>query len=206
MAETNLVAPGERIATEEEFASGANTYVENGVIYASAFGSVVKANGSVSVESATKREVKMIDKGMLVIGTVTDDMRSVIFVRLDDIVVGRKEYLALKDGKIVADKRPGRSPMGRSGADNRFHEVREKTCGVGDTILAKVLYNDKDSYTLGLIGDEYGVVFAKCGKCGGEMDYDNRARMLECRECRTRDRRKVSALYGEYERIRALFA
>jgi len=201
-----LVVPGEKIALEEEFNPGQNTYVENGVIYSSTFGIVSKADGAVSIVSGTGREIKIIDKGMLVIGNVTDDMRSVVFVELDTINVGHKEYLALKDGKIVLDKPRGRPAMGSHGRDNRFHEAREKLCGVGDTILAKVLYNDKDSYALGLIGDEYGVVYAKCAQCSGDMDYDRSARLLVCKECGATERRKVSALYGDAKAIRALFA
>lgn len=203
---TELVAPGERIATEEEFAAGQNTYADSGIIYASTFGSVSKGDGKISVVSATGREVRMIDKGMMVIGTVTDDMRSVIFVELSDINVGRKEYLALKDGKILPEKEGPMRPMGGRGRDNKFYESREKLVGIGDTILAKVLFNDKDSYMLGLHGEEFGVVYAKCGSCGGDMGLDEQRGQLVCNDCGFRERRKISVFYGRPEKIKALFA
>ena len=99
----DFVIPGEKVATEEEFVAGNNTFVEEGVIYATVIGSVVKENGAVSV-SAAGREIKIIDKDMLVLGTVTDDVKSVIFVKIDDINIDRKDYLALKDGKIIMDR------------------------------------------------------------------------------------------------------
>lgn len=159
MVEENaFVTPGEKIATEEEFASGNNTYVEEGVVYSAVIGNVVKTDGAVGVTTAG-REIKIIGRDMLVIGVVTDDMKNVMFVKLDDINIEKKDYLALKDGKIVAP-RP-RPQFGSRGGDrdrgNRFssrNERSEKPCGIGDTILARVQYNDKDSYTLSLNGRE----------------------------------------------------
>ncbi|MDE1865645.1 MAG: exosome complex RNA-binding protein Csl4 [Candidatus Micrarchaeota archaeon] len=208
MQDDTLVVPGERIATEEEFQPGRNTYTEGGAIYSSTFGTVKSAEGAVSVQPGTGREIKIIDKGMTVIGTVTDDMKSVIFVEIDAINIGKKEYLALKDGKILPPRPNGgaRAPMGRRGADNKFYEAKEKMCGVGDTVLAKVLFNDKDSYTLGILGEPFGVVFAKCGKCGEEMNWNQERHILVCSSCGSAERRKVSVFYGQPEKIKALFA
>ena len=107
---------------------------------------------------------------MLVIGVVTDDMKSVMFVKLDDINTERKDYLALKDGKIIGQAAKFRRPR-MGGRDNRFQlgENTKKPCGIGDTILARVQYNDKDSYTLSLNGRETGVIYSKCEICGGEV-------------------------------------
>jgi exosome complex component CSL4 len=202
----NFVMPGEKVATEEEFVAGSNTFVEEGVIYSSVIGNAVKENGAVSV-SAAGREIKIIDKNMLVLGTVTDDVKSVIFVKIGDINIDRKDYLALKDGKIIMDRpRPGRFGGSREGGrgDNRFHSERPvKPCAVGDTILARVLYNDKDSYTLSLNGNETGVIYAKCDECGSDMLSENNS--LVCSECGHREQRKISSLYNKPEDIKKLF-
>jgi len=199
----DFVIPGEKVATEEEFVAGNNTFVEDGVIYASVIGNAVKENGAVSV-SAAGREIKIIDKNMLVLGTVTDDVKSVIFVKIDDINIDRKDYLALKDGKIIMDRPRPQRFGGSRGGDNRFHSERPmKPCGVGDTILARVLYNDKDSYTLSLSGNETGVIYAKCGECASDMLSENN--MLVCKECGHRERRKISSLYNKPEDIKKLF-
>lgn len=203
----SFVTPGEKIATEEEFAAGHNTFVENGVIYSSVIGKVVKEGGSVAV-SASGREIKIIDRDMLVMGIVTDDVRSVIFVKIDDINIGSKDFLALKDGKIIAERPRMQRYGGGGGRDgNRFQSAGrpEKTCGVGDAILARVLYNDKDSYTLSLGGRETGVIYARCTLCGSGMQRgsDN---MLECKECGNKEHRKVSDLYDKPNEIKKLFA
>ncbi len=208
MIENNVfVTPGEKIATEEEFASGSNTYVEDGVIYSAVIGNVTKAEGSVGVATAG-REIKIIGRDMLVIGVVTDDMKNVTFVKLDDINIERKDYLALKDGKILAprDRSPRFAP--RTGRENRFSshsEKSQKPCGVGDTILARVLYNDKDSYTLSVDGRETGVIYAKCELCGSEVEQKAES-LLVCRECGHNEHRKISEYYNKPEEIKKLFA
>lgn len=214
MKDEKLVVPGEKIATEEEFKPGANTYVDNGMIYSSAYGTVTAAEGAVAVRNAG-RAIHVIDKGMIIIGTVTDDMRSVIFVRIDPINIGAKEYLALKDGKIIPERpRPGaRPPMRMHGvrensfADNKFvEEKKDSPVGIGDTILAKVLFNDKDSYTLGIRGDEFGVISSNCDMCGERMDYDADRRVLTCKACGRRAHRKVSVFYNDPNHIKSMFA
>jgi len=198
--EEKLVLPGEKIATEEEYAGGANTYTENGVIYASVIGSVNAAEKKVSVVPAG-RDIKTIDKNMLVIGTVTDMVKSVIFVKIDDISIDHKDYLALKDGKILLERpRPsfGRGPP-------RPAPRQEKICSVGDTVLAKVLYNDKDAYTLTLDCKECGVVHATCEECGGPLVFKKELNALVCKECGHREFRRASIFYDKPEEIRKLF-
>ncbi len=197
-----FVIPGERIATEEEMAAGSNTFIEDGIIYSSVIGNIIKENGSIAVAPAG-REIKIIDKNMLVLGTVTDDVKSVIFVKIGDINIEKKDYLALKDGKIIMD-RPRPSFGGGGGRDNRFHAEKPiKPCAVGDTILARVQYNDKDSYTLSLNGNETGVIYAKCEMCGNDLQRD--ANSLLCGECGHRERRKISDLYNKPQEIKSLF-
>ncbi len=201
-----VVSPGERLATEEEFNVGSNTYVESGAIYSSAFGALEISNGTINVNSGW-RNIKRIDKGMVVMGVVTDDMKSVMFVKVNDINIGRKEYLALKDGKIIADKPRmgrGRPQMGR-GRGQFGEEKSEKMCAVGDTILAKVLYNDKDSYTLGIRDPEMGVVYALCEQCGSDMELDKQRMLLVCNECKRVEHRKISTYYHDAKGIKALF-
>jgi exosome complex component CSL4 len=206
-----FVTPGEKIGTEEEFASGRNTYVEDGVIYSSVAGKITKEEGAVGVRPLG-REIILIGKDMLVMGVVTDDMKSVMFVKIDNVNIDRKDYLALKDGKIVAPRprpprfgdRGGGDRFG--GRDNKFGAPKsEKPCGIGDTIIARVLYNDKDSYTLSVMGRETGVIYAKCELCGGEMDQKGE-NLLVCRECAHRENRKLSEFYNKPQDIKKLFA
>lgn len=199
-----FVTPGEKIATEEEFVAGHNTYVENGLIYSTVIGRVVKSDGTVNV-SGSGREILVIDRDMLVMGTVTDDMKNVTFVKLSDININKKDYLAFKDGKILAPKpRPGGGRFGGDRGGNRFASKPQKMCGIGDTIIARVQYNDKDSYTLSLFGKETGVIYANCEKCGGELEVKGE-NFLVCKECTHKEYRKLSEYYNKPKEIQRLF-
>jgi exosome complex RNA-binding protein Csl4 len=206
MKENDIVVPGEKLASEEEYVHGVNTYVENDSIYASLLGRVAIKNGSIEV-APIAREIHEIDRGMAVIGSVTDYMKSVIFVKLDSIRTGNKEYIALKDGKIVLPRR--RPDFRRDGPHGYGHreprEEEEKMCKVGDTIVATVAYNDKEAYTLDMRMPEAGVVHSNCESCGGEMKHVGQE-MLECTACKHREHRKVSVYYGKPEGMRKLFA
>jgi exosome complex component CSL4 len=206
-----LVLPGERLATEEEFASSANTYIENGQIYSAIAGKVSIADGKISVHNQ-KKEIKKLRRNMLVLGTVTDDMRAVLFVKLDNVVAGGKEYMALKDGKILLPKERHGDRGGRGGfrgGDRRpqMHQMPQQTpkpCGVGDVILARVLGEEDDTYALKLDEPETGVVYAICEICGGELEESHDRNGFVCKSCKHVEYRKVSSLYkkpDEIERI-----
>lgn len=201
-----FVMPGEKLGIEEEFATGGNTYVENGVIYSAVTGIKTVKDGALSV-SPVGREVKTIGKDMMVLGSVVGDMKSVIFVKIDNINTENKEYIATKDGKILI-----RRPMERGGHFDRRgggHEQREqkpeRPCGIGDIIIANVQYNDKDSYALSMNSSESGVVYSHCSVCGEEMEPDRSGRVLECKACKHREFRKISTLYNKPEEIKRLF-
>ena len=214
MSESRMAMPGERLATEEEFVPGENTYVEEGTIFASAIGNVVADGGKISVKQVG-RHIKLIGRDMLIIGTVVESAKSVLFVRIDDINVEGKEYLALKDGKILA-KPPrsggprfrGRRERGPEGAPEREEreEAPTKPCNIGDTILARVQFNDKDSYQLAMDRPETGVIATRCGVCGGEVECNEQRTALKCLECGHDERRKISSLYNRSEEIKRLFA
>jgi exosome complex RNA-binding protein Csl4 len=207
-----FVTPGERLGIEEEFATGENTYVENGILYSAVTGIMQAKDGALSVRPVG-REIKKIGKEMLVLGSVVGDMKSVIFVKIDNINTDNKEYIASKDGKIVV-RRPmeggGRFHHGRDSRGPSMHgpaheESRpERPCGIGDIIIANVQYNDKDSYALSLNSRETGVVYSHCSVCGGEMLPDSGS-VLECKLCKHREMRKVSPLYNKPEEIKKLF-
>ncbi|MDE1810969.1 MAG: hypothetical protein KGH66_02935 [Candidatus Micrarchaeota archaeon] len=210
MSGNAMVVPGERLATEEEFVPGDNTYVEEGVIFASAMGSVVSEGGKISISQAG-RSIKIIGRDMMVIGKVTESAKSVLFVEIDSINMQGKDYLALKDGKILA--KPPRSGGPRFGGRDRGdapREAREETptrpCILGDTIIGRVQFNDKDSYQLTLDRPETGVISGRCSLCGGELSCNEERTALICVDCGHVNKRKISSLYNKSEEIKRLFA
>ncbi len=202
-----LVMPGDKIGVEEEFVVSDNAYVDNdGSIRSSIMGAVTIKDGRISVVNM-KHDVRRFKRGMLVLGTVSDDLRSVMFVKLDNIHVNGVEYIALKDGKIVSAS--ARRPMG--GRD--FHSrdsgpppKKTRTASVGDVILAKIIYEDQEIFTLGIDENETGVVYAECELCSSHLEVDKDSQgMLSCPKCMHKEERKISSMYGKHDEIRKLF-
>ena len=90
--EDSFVNPGDRLSMEEEYAPSVNTYVEDGVVYAAAVGNKVIKDGAIGV--APLREIKRFERGMSVLGTVTDSMKSVVFVAIERVSSGTREYVS----------------------------------------------------------------------------------------------------------------
>ncbi len=204
--ELELVMPGDRLSTEEEFLPSSNTYVEAGNIYSLVPGKRVTNEGKVEVKSAG-REIIKFKKNMLVLGTVVGDLKAVLFVEIDNMSLGSKEYVAIKDGKIIMPKRgppPGRG-FGRPGGRDRGpqrQEQEERPASLSDIVLAKILFDDDDSFVLDLRGAELGVVNAICDSCGTTMDANPDADALMCPSCKHVEHRKISSLYGKPSEIR----
>jgi exosome complex RNA-binding protein Csl4 len=197
-----LVAPGDIICTEEEFVASDNAYVDKGSVRSTIFGKVHMAEGKVSVNNPGS-EIRTIKRGMYVIGTVVADLRAVAFVDLDTVRIGGVEYLALKDGKIVAERD---GPRGRNFGPRppgRSSEPKPpKQCAVGDIVFAKVLFEDPEIYTLGIRDSETGVVFASCELCGTPMGISKeRSGALMCPKCKHVEQRKISTMYNNIDEI-----
>jgi exosome complex RNA-binding protein Csl4 len=188
MEEREIVIPGDRVATEEECVPEKNTIAYDGTLYATVIGRPTFEEGKASVEP--QHGICKYGKGMLVSGTVVADLKSVLFVDIDEAVIGGKRYVAIKDGKIII-------PKPRDGRDFGRHEAEApRPCASSDVVLARIFAEDDDSYMLGLRDEETGVVFSRCERCNGEMEAtDGSAR---CIVCDYRTRKKISPLYGKF--------
>ena len=203
-----FVSPGDRLAMEEEYAPSSNTYAEDGTVYAAAAGARVIKDGMVGVMPL--REIRGLERGMLVLGRITDMMKSVIFVEINRISTGKKEYLALKDGKIILRQQHqfDRGPPSRSYGDrnrDRGREQEEKPCRTGDTVMAKVIAEENETYVLSLNSPEAGVVHSTCSNCGGPLQVGDRPDTLYCAACRRPEHKKVSMYYDKPEEIKKYF-
>ena len=220
-----IVMPGDKIGVEEEFMPGDNATVDSdGTIRATIPGTVEIRDGKVSVHNSM-REIRPLKRGMYILGTVTDDVKSVVFVKIDSLYSNGLEYLAMKDGKIVAPRQRNLGsrgpPRGRdSGGDRRGggrfrdsgtgygegppeRELPKKSCGVGDAVLAKIAFDDPDIYTLAFFDPETGVVFAQCELCGARLEtVEGSPNALKCPVCEHTESRKISTLYGQPEAIK----
>ncbi|MEM0106715.1 MAG: exosome complex RNA-binding protein Csl4 [Candidatus Micrarchaeaceae archaeon] len=183
----NMIAiPGEALAAEEECMPSSGTYLENGTIYSMLIGMPKTEDMKVCIERKMNDAVTF-KEGMYVLGEIVENMRTVIFVKISDYRLGSTKYIALKSGKIIAQK----------GGREHF--------GIGDIILAYIYRSEKDSYILELKGPELGVVYSLCNSCNGFMKQID-AYTLKCNECHSLTSTKVSRLYGNAKAIEEFLA
>ena len=98
MNDENLMFPGDNLSTEEEFVSSRNTFIDNGNIRASIIGRTIIENGSIMVEGIS-REIKSFYRGMYVLGEITDDLHTIVFVKIDNFKKDKDVYISFKSGK-----------------------------------------------------------------------------------------------------------
>ena len=84
-------------------------------------------------------------------------------------------------------------------------DPEEKPCGIGDTIIAKVIAEENDIYMLGFGAPEAGVVHSLCSMCNGTLQKADRPDTLNCPVCRRSEHKKLSVYFGKPEEIKKYF-
>ncbi|EET90200.1 MAG: hypothetical protein LVQ97_01115 [Candidatus Micrarchaeales archaeon] len=198
----DIVMPGDRLSTEEEFLPSRNTYSENGQIYSLVVGRAKVNEGKMEVEPCGA-SIEKFHRHMYVVGEVVGELKSILFVKLDDIKIKDKTYIPSgKDGKILLPRdRPPNPRFRRDSRPQPHHEAEQKPCGLGDIILAKIAFVDEDTYALEVREEEGGVVYSRCPVCGGVMTLGQRHGELLCQNCKHREMKKVSPMYGNFAAI-----
>ncbi|MDE1856718.1 MAG: exosome complex RNA-binding protein Csl4 [Candidatus Micrarchaeota archaeon] len=196
MSDETIVMPGDSLSTEEENMPAVNSFADNGHIYASAVGRVQRSDGQIGVQSTSS--VRRIAKNMMVVGVVTDYLRAVAFLKLDNMVINGVRFVAPKDGKILLeDDRHGPRP-----GPGHQEERKSQPMKPGDVILARVLFDDPDIYTLGIREPDTGVIHANCELCGSSLKRSDHS--LVCPSCEHREHRKLSALFGDVDGVQRI--
>lgn len=192
MKESSIVLPGYKLSTEEEFLPSEYIFAENGNLYAALVGKPSVDNGHISIQS--DNSIKKYKKGMFVSGVVVGDLKSIIFIKIDNLILGGNKYVAIKDGKVPIPKpRDFRGGM-------RDRKEPERPCAMGDVILARIYMEDDDSYMLSFRDPNSGVIISKCDRCGETMKSSNKGGII-CSVCEFRARKKISPLYGKSKEV-----
>ncbi|MGC8571855.1 MAG: exosome complex RNA-binding protein Csl4 [Candidatus Micrarchaeia archaeon] len=178
----SIVLPGDSLGVEEEYLSDEHTFIDKGIIRAAAVGKVKKEDGRLSLEPF--KLINKIQNNMIVIGKIVNNVGSAVFVKIDDIKIGKEEYLAIDDGKIIMKK---------------GYDHTSKPCSVGDIVLARVLDNEDSTYILDIYDYELGVIFSTCPLCGKPMVQKNE--FLTCNKCKYSVRKKISKFYMDTNKI-----
>lgn len=181
----DLIIPGDKLAVIEEFEAGEGTYVEDGVIRASALGVVYKDLALRRIEVRRRKTVGIPKAGDVVIGQVESAQTSDVNVRIHFIngTLTQKGFLGLLLLREDFNK-------AKAGDKSRL------PCKVGDLIRAKVVANVDMIIILSMHCPSCGVIYAVCSMCGGKLvKMDAR---LKCVECGNVESRVIAPDYGRF--------
>ncbi len=173
--------PGKEVSVIEEFIPSYGTYAEDeGFIRAKRVGQVRRDLERRTVEVEPHKEVEVPginDEVMGVVAGLTGIFGSVRIEVLNDKVL----------------RNPWRGVLYPT-----LRRTEKRQFLRGDVVLAYVESTKNRTFHLFMKGSRYGVVKARCFRCGSEMKVKRRESktVLKCPACWEEDGRKVSSLYG----------
>ncbi len=178
-----LVIPGEIIGTREEYEPGDGTYVHRSDIHSMNAGYVNLDENirRLSVEPVTNTP-PTINKGDIVVGTVTNVRDTMALVQID----------AIKGQGERGFVNPGIAAIHVSNIKEAYVKDISKEFAVTDVVKAKVI--NMENLRLTTSGNSLGVMAANCSNCGVALVKENKG--LKCPECGNKENRKLSSDFG----------
>ena len=186
MMENKIVLPGDQISTCEELSPGEGTFEENGVIRAARLGvfSVDKKLKKALVKPLTSIPV-MLKRGDIVLAEVTSVRSNMVIANVIHVIGEKRSISGDTNGTLHV------SEISRGYVKDPSSEYAP-----GDIIRAKVT-QVKPSVQLATWEKDLGVIKAMCTRCRHPLV--RKGNILECENCRNRERRKTAIDYGEYD-------
>jgi exosome complex component CSL4 len=182
----DIVSPGDRLCVIEELSPSYGTYEDDGIVYAATMGKVAMNLKERTIEVLSKEGRKKLSlpvEGDILIGEVDRvyDQRGEIRVvkRNDDYL-----YNALP------------AQIHISNITRRYVKSLNDVMVEGDLIRAKSLSTHEMPIEISIVGSDYGVILAKCKKCGNALTHTKYNNMI-CLRCEQRATRTVASDYGE---------
>lgn len=172
--------PGKKLGVIEEYFPSKGTYIdEMGVIRSMFLGQTQKDVKTRKVEVYPYRKLKIINVRDTVMGRIINVSGVFGYVRIESV-----NFKPL-DREFNGIVYPPRVRM-------RVEMIYKE----GDYILAKVVSKINRTLHLSIEGNEYGVVYAQCSYCGGELKQIGKSK-LRCTKCSNIETRKISKFYGK---------
>jgi len=177
-----LVLPGEVIGTSEEFLPGEGTFEENGKIFSKNVGSLETNEKEKSVSVKVENPPVILKTGDNVIGTIRDVKSMMAIVDIEKVVGKNRGITGENIGAIHISK-----------ISSGYVKDVGSECRVNDAVRAKVIQT-VPSVQLSMVGPEFGVLRAVCGKCRMPLKKDENK--LACKHCERTESRKLANDYG----------
>ena len=164
----DTVVPGDTLCVIEEFKSGHGTYESEGVVYAATAGGVsfdLKERSIQVLAYNKKSKLSLPVEGDIMVGEVTNvfDQRAIISI----IKQNDKNLFSPLEGELHI-----------SNVTRRFVKSMHDVLAPMDIIRAVAMNTHEIPVELSIVGQEYGVLFAKCTKCGNPLTVTVRNHMI----------------------------
>lgn len=186
--EGEVVAPGEPLCVEEEFAAGENVKLHSDGVLASMISGVVHYDHSrrvVHVKPLKRVEdLKVGDQVLVQVREVQD--------KIAIVTVLSANGSALKHPKTAVII-PARG--------RRIEDMKDYI-GVGDLVVASVVTDFMGVIGLSIWRPNLGVILGICKKCSRVLIKSGR--MLVCPRCGEKQKRKIVPYYGNLERLASM--
>lgn len=171
------VFPGDEVSSCEEFASGANTFEDEGTVFSSVVGAVAfdKAGRQAHVNSV--KGVEPLAKGHLVYARVEDLYEQVALVSFSPVkkfVASHNNFGYLRISEIRRE----------------YVESFRNNIGIGDVLRGRVVEITPLGVYLTVSSPDLGVVRAFCRNCRSRLRFEKGS--LVCGECGGKEFRKMA--------------
>jgi len=182
----DIVVPGEQLCVIEELSPSYGTYEKEGIVYAASPGAVsmdLKQRSISVLDTHGKMKLALPVNGDILIGEVTNSWEQraeILIVRRNDEDVHSHIY-----GEIHI-----------SNVTRRFVKSMHDVIRTTDIIRAKAINTHEIPTVLSVVGNDLGVIMAKCSKCGNPLTLTTYNNMF-CLRCENRETREVASDYGQ---------
>jgi exosome complex component CSL4 len=182
----NVVLPGDKLSTSEELLAGDGTFEEDGIIRANRMGvyEVDEKRRMAFVKPLTSLPV-LIRKGDVVLADVMSVRSMMVIAEVFHVIGKHRSVSGDTNGTLHVSE-----------ISDGYVKTPDDKFSIGDIIRAKVIQN-APSIQLSTKAKEYGVIKSICQRCKHPLiKKDN---ILECSNCRHKEKRKLAIDYGNYD-------
>lgn len=182
----DIVVPGDQLCVIEELMPSYGTYEKEGIVYAAAPGTVtmdLKDRSICVVSPDGKMKLALPIAGDILMGKATH-----VFDQRAEVRIVRRNDKDIHSG-IVGE-------LHISNVTRRYVKSMLDVLKQNDIVRAAALNTHQIPVKLTLVGQELGVVFASCSRCGNPLTLTTYNNMF-CLRCENRETREVTKDYGQ---------
>ncbi|MFW9808014.1 MAG: exosome complex RNA-binding protein Csl4 [Candidatus Thorarchaeota archaeon] len=182
----DIVVPGDQLCVIEELMPSYGTYEKEGIVYAAAPGTVSMdlKDRSISVVSPDgTMKLALPIAGDVLMGKVV-----LAFDQRAEVLIVRRNDKDIHSGIL--------GELHISNVTRRYVKSMLDVLKHGDIIRAVATNTHEIPVKLSLVGQEFGVVFANCSRCGNPLTLTTHNNMF-CLRCENRETREVANDYGQ---------